>query len=126
VVDDVDINREIIIELLSSANLSLETAANGQEAVDKFSSQGEGYFDIILMDMQMPVMGGCAATENIRRIEREWAENNNNAKAVPIIALTANVMHDDIRKALESGMNTHLGKPIELETTLRAIREQLR
>jgi CheY-like chemotaxis protein len=126
VVDDVDINRDIILELLSVTNITLETASNGKEAVDKFRNCGQGYFDIILMDMQMPIMDGCTATEAIRRIEKEWAANNDGAKGVSIIAMTANVMHEDIQKAVASGMNAHLGKPIELETTLKTMYEQLR
>ena len=120
VVDDIEINREIIIELLSSTNLHFESAENGQEAVDKFSSSPDGYFDIILMDMQMPVMDGCSATREIRRLENERA-----VKGIPIVAMTANVMQADIKKTLDAGMNAHLGKPIELELTLKTIQEQL-
>jgi len=126
IVDDIEINREIIMELLGSTNIALETAGNGQEAVDMFKTQKEGYFDIILMDMQMPVMDGCTATEEIRRIERERAgDGKYDANGeVPIVAMTANVMQEDIKKVLDSGMNAHLGKPIELETTLKTIHEQ--
>ena len=120
VVDDIEINREIIIELLSSTNLHFESAENGQEAVDKFLSSPDGYFDIILMDMQMPVMDGCSATREIRRLENERA-----VKGIPIVAMTANVMQEDIKKALDAGMDAHLGKPIELELTLKTIQEQL-
>jgi CheY-like chemotaxis protein len=120
VVDDIDINREIIVELLSTTNLMLETAENGQEAVDKFKSSGTGYYDIILMDMQMPVMDGCSAAREIRRLE-----NESKAPGIIIIAMTANVMHEDIQKAIESGMNAHLGKPIELDVTLKTIGKQL-
>jgi CheY-like chemotaxis protein len=96
--------------------ISQETAENGEEAVEKFTSAGGGYYNVILMDMQMP---GCAATCEIRRIEERWAWET------PIIAMTANVLQEDIQKAIESGMNAHLGKPIELEVTLRTIKEQL-
>jgi signal transduction histidine kinase/CheY-like chemotaxis protein len=119
VVDDIDINREIIFELLSGTNLEMESAVNGLEAVEKFKSAGKGYYDIILMDMQMPVMDGCTATREIRRMEK------NSGGGTSIIAMTANVMHEDIQKAIESGMNAHLAKPIELEVTLRTIGEQL-
>ena len=124
VVDDIEINRSIVMELLSTTNLILETAVNGQEAVDKFRSKGGGYFDIILMDIQMPVMDGYAATEEIRRVESHWAKNYGYAKKIPVIAMTANVMQDDMQKAMDSGMNAHLGKPIVLATTLKTIREQ--
>ena len=122
VVDDIEINREIVVELLSVTNLNLETAANGREAVEKFKSRGKDYFDIILMDMQMPIMDGCNATRLIRKAEKEWGFNNGK---VPIIAMTANVLQEDIEKAMESGMNAHLGKPIVLDITLKTIQEQL-
>ncbi|MCL2129546.1 MAG: ATP-binding protein, partial [Treponema sp.] len=126
VVDDVEINREIILELLSATNLSMEIAVNGVEAVDKFKSNGEGYYDFILMDMQMPVMDGCTATREIRLIESSrTGAGQESLHKVPVIAMTANVMEEDIQRALESGMNAHLGKPIELETTLKVIKEQL-
>ena len=120
VVDDIDINREIVIELLSSTNLILESAETGKDAVEKVRSSGAGYYDIILMDMQMPVMDGCSATREIRRMEKEWGSGE-----IPIIAMTANVMQEDIQKARDSGMNAHLGKPIELKVTLRTIMEYL-
>ena len=119
VVDDIDINRTIIIELLSATNLAMETAENGAEAVEKYRSSVNGYYDIILMDMQMPVMDGCSATREIRRMEKHQG-----AKEVPIIAMTANVMQEDIQRVMEAGMNGHLGKPIELEVTLKTIQEQ--
>ena len=125
VVDDIEINREIIRELLEGTGLIIETAANGQEAAEKFRNR-EGYYDVILMDMQMPVMDGCTATREIRAMEKKKAaENGGIIREIPIIAMTANVMQEDIQKALESGMNAHLGKPIELNTTLRTIEEQL-
>jgi CheY-like chemotaxis protein len=128
VVDDIEINREIIAELLSGTNLVLETAGNGREAVDSFKSREEGYFDIILMDIQMPVMDGCSATREIRAIEKQRSAaraKTGNGKIVSIIAMTANVMQEDIQPALESGMNAHLPKPSELEITLKTIQEQL-
>ena len=119
VVDDIDINRTIIIELLSETNLTMDTAENGAEAVEKFKTKKNGFFDIILMDMQMPVMDGCSATREIRRLEKEQG-----AREVPIIAMTANVMQEDIQKVMKAGMNGHLGKPIELEITLKTMQEQ--
>jgi signal transduction histidine kinase/ActR/RegA family two-component response regulator len=120
VVDDIDINREIILELLSSTGIALETAENGKEAVEQFKAAGKGYFNIILMDMQMPVMDGCTATREIRAFEAERG-----AAGIPIIAMTANVMREDVLKAMESGMNAHLGKPIEMEVMFKTMREQL-
>jgi signal transduction histidine kinase/CheY-like chemotaxis protein/HAMP domain-containing protein len=119
VVDDIDINREIVLELLSDTGLVLETAENGLEAVEKFKASEEGYFDIILMDMQMPVMDGCTATRVIRTLER------GDAATVPIVAITANVLQEDVRRVMDSGMNAHLGKPIELEAVFKILQEQL-
>ena len=124
VVDDIEINREIIIELLRDTHLTLETAENGQDAVDKFRAAEDGYYDLILMDMQMPVMDGCTATREIRSIEKERAGRSKVWLSVPIVAMTANVMKEDIQKVMDSGMNAHLGKPIELDTTLKTIKEQ--
>ncbi|MDR3160920.1 MAG: response regulator [Spirochaetaceae bacterium] len=119
VVDDVDINREIILELLGDTGITLETAINGREAVSRFQASPEGYFDVILMDMQMPVMDGCSATREIRGLDR------NDALQVSIIAMTANVLQEDIRQAAEAGMNAHLGKPIDLKTMYTVLQEQL-
>jgi CheY-like chemotaxis protein len=118
-VDDIEINREIVIELLSGTGLAMETAENGKEALDKFIASEIGYYDTILMDMQMPVMDGCTATEEIRMLDRD------DAREIPIIAMTANVMQDDIRHTRESGMNAHLSKPIELETLLNVLSDHL-
>ena len=132
VVDDIDINRVIVLELLMDTKLELETAENGEQALEKVRAMGPGYYDIILMDMQMPVMDGCSATREIRRLEKSWASlgaSGTPADAPPeisIVAMTANVMEDDIKKVFECGMNAHLGKPIELELTLKTIQEQLR
>ncbi|MCL1837264.1 MAG: ATP-binding protein [Treponema sp.] len=117
VVDDIDINREIVTELLSTTGLEMETAENGKEALEKFAASGEGHFDIILMDMQMPVMDGCTATREIRRLGRK------DAQGIPIIAMTANVLQEDVKLAMDSGMNAHLRKPIELEEVLKMLQE---
>jgi signal transduction histidine kinase/HAMP domain-containing protein/ActR/RegA family two-component response regulator len=119
VVDDIDINREIILELLSGTGMTLETAENGRDALEKFKASQKGYFDIILMDMQMPVMDGCTATRGIRSLNRE------DAAMIPIVAMTANVMREDVSRAMESGMTSHLGKPIEVGVMLKTIREQI-
>jgi signal transduction histidine kinase/HAMP domain-containing protein len=118
-VDDIEINREIVIELLADTGLVMETAENGKEALDKFLAAGEGHYDVILMDMQMPVMDGCTATRTIRSLDR------NDAKEIPIIAMTANVMQDDVKHAKDSGMDAHIGKPIELETLLNILKDHL-
>jgi signal transduction histidine kinase len=119
VVDDIEINREIIIELLSGTGIGIETAVNGREAVSCFKDSPEGGFDIILMDMQMPVLDGCSATREIRKLPRQ------DAARIPIVAMTANVMAEDVNQAMESGMNAHLGKPLELKNMLRVLKEQM-
>jgi signal transduction histidine kinase/CheY-like chemotaxis protein/HAMP domain-containing protein len=119
VVDDIEINREIILELLSSTGIVIETAENGREALEKFRSSAPGWYDSILMDMQMPLMDGCTATSQIRALDRK------DAGSVPIIAMTANVMQEDIRRAMDSGMNAHLGKPIDLKAMMEILQEQM-
>jgi signal transduction histidine kinase/HAMP domain-containing protein len=119
VVDDIEINREIAVELLSYSGLSLETAENGADAVAKFKASPEGWFNIILMDMQMPVMDGCAATREIRALGR------GDSKTIPVIAMTANVTDDDVKQAAASGMNAHISKPVEPEAVMKMLREML-
>jgi CheY-like chemotaxis protein len=118
VVDDIDINREIILELLSGTGIEMETASNGEEAAAKFRDSPPGHFDVILMDMQMPVMDGCTATRTIRAMERPDAK-------LPIIAMTANVMREDVERAREAGMNAHLGKPIEIQSMCVTLSQQM-
>ncbi|MDR2586891.1 MAG: response regulator [Coriobacteriales bacterium] len=115
-VEDVEVNREIVSALLEDTHIEIVCAGDGLEAVEKFSAEPERY-DIILMDVQMPVMDGYEATRRIRALATPAA------KTVPIIALTANVFREDRERALESGMNGHLGKPLDHEemlTTLNA------
>ena len=108
VVDDIDINRMIVLELLADSGIVMEEASNGREAVAMFEKSPIGHYDFILMDMQMPVMDGCEATEAIRALPRP------DAAKVRIIAMTANVMQEDVDKALAAGMNAHTGKPIDM------------
>ncbi|GHV41468.1 hypothetical protein AGMMS49546_17410 [Spirochaetia bacterium] len=119
IVDDIEINREIILELLSDTGIALETAENGKDALEKFAASAEGYFDIILMDMQMPLMDGCFAAREIRSLGRS------DAPSIPIIAMTANVMEEDVHRVLDAGMNAHLGKPIELAAMYAMLQKQL-
>lgn len=114
-VDDIEINREIVIEILSNTGIKIDVAEDGQEAFEKFSYAPEHYYDIILMDMQMPVLDGCEATKMIRALDRE------DAAKTKIIAMTANVMRDDIEKALKSGMDGHIGKPIDFPNLLETM-----
>jgi CheY-like chemotaxis protein len=119
VVDDVPVNRLIITELLTPTNLEFVEVENGQEAVDAFAASDTGFFDLILMDVQMPVMDGYKATDSIRRLDRE------DARAVPIIAMTANAYKEDVDKALAAGMNGHVAKPIDIEVVTDVLTEFL-
>lgn len=105
--EDVDINAEIMMELLQMEDMETEHAENGKIAVEMFSSHPAGYYDAILMDMRMPVMDGLEATKEIRRMERE------DAKKIPIIALTANAFDEDVQRSLQAGLNAHLSKPVD-------------
>ncbi len=102
VVDDVDINREIVMALLEPTGARLVEAEDGLEAVRMFSASPASY-DLILMDVQMPVMGGYQATGEIRAISRD----------VPVIAMTANAFKDDVDQSLKAGMNDHVSKPVD-------------
>jgi CheY-like chemotaxis protein len=118
--EDVEINRVILKELLSSTNLLIAEAETGKQAVEMFAASEEGYYGLIFMDIQMPEMDGYEATLNIRRLPRE------DAKTVPIIAMTANAYREDIDKALAVGMNGHLSKPIDIGLVLKTLAEILR
>lgn len=107
IAEDIDINAEILIALLEMEEIDSEHAENGKIAVEMFTNNPEGYYDAILMDMQMPVMDGLTASRAIRDIDR------GDAKTIPIIALTANAFDEDVQKSLQAGLNAHLYKPIE-------------
>jgi signal transduction histidine kinase len=107
IVDDLEINRIIALELLKKSGVEMEEAVNGKEALDMFLQSPAGYYDMILMDMQMPVMDGCESTEAIRVSGRE------DAQSIKIVAVTANVMRDDVKRVYDAGMDAHIGKPID-------------
>ncbi|MDR1803969.1 MAG: response regulator, partial [Treponema sp.] len=116
--EDVEINREIVIELLKPLQCEIECAVNGEEAVKMFTVQPERY-DLIFMDVQMPEMDGYEATRLIRSLDVP------NARKIPIIAMTANVFREDIDKCLEVGMNDHVGKPLDFNEVLVKLRHYL-
>ena len=105
--EDMEINAELLMELLSLEGVTCEWAKNGQEAVDLFRNNQPDTFDAVLMDIRMPVMDGLAATRAIRTLPRE------DAGTVPIIALTANAFEEDVEQAIAAGMNIHLSKPVD-------------
>jgi signal transduction histidine kinase/FixJ family two-component response regulator len=108
-VDDVDLNRKIARAMLKATGITVEEAEDGEVALKKFEESPAGTYDIILMDVQMPNMDGYQASNAIRGLERE------DARKIPIIALTANAFKDDIDRALKAGMNAHLAKPVKQE-----------
>jgi len=117
-VEDVEINREIVIALFEPTLLEIDCAENGEEAIRMFSENPEKY-NIIFMDIQMPVMDGYDATRLIRALDNE------KAKTIPIIAMTANVFRDDIDACISAGMNDHVGKPLDFYALLRILRQYL-
>ncbi|MDR3191710.1 MAG: response regulator [Treponema sp.] len=119
--EDVDINREIVQTLLEPTLLSIDCAENGREAVRLFEEKPDKY-EMIFMDVQMPEMDGYEATRRIR----EFEYRRNTRKAIPIIAMTANVFREDIEKCLDAGMNGHVGKPLDIEDVLDKLRRYLR
>lgn len=114
--EDNELNREIAVELLETHGLLIDTAENGSIAVNKFEASAPGEYAGILMDIQMPVMDGYKATKMIRSLERE------DARTIPILALTANAFASDIGKAHSAGMNDHIAKPIDIEILMEILR----
>ena len=105
--EDVAVNAEIMMMVLTMREIEVDVAENGRIAVDLFSDHEPGYYDAILMDMRMPEMDGLEATKVIRSMDRA------DAQTVPIIALTANAFDDDVQRSMQAGLNAHLSKPVE-------------
>ena len=118
-VEDNPLNQEISRRLLQKKGMVVTMAENGLVALATFSQSEMTAFDLMLMDVMMPVMGGIDSATKIRALEREDAKN------IPIIALTANAFTEDIEKCLEAGMNTHLSKPINPVLLMNTISEYL-
>jgi CheY-like chemotaxis protein len=118
-VDDVALNRMIVIELFADTGLLIDEAEDGREGIEKFTASVPGHYDIIFMDVQMPNIDGYEATRAIRALDRS------DARTVPNIAMTANAFREDIEKALDSGMNAHLAKPLHLDELNAAIAKYL-
>ena len=107
--EDVAVNAEIMMMVLSMREMEVEHAENGRIAVEKFTASEPGYYDAILMDMRMPEMDGLEATKAIRALDRQ------DARTIPIIALTANAFDEDVQRSMQAGLNAHLSKPVEPE-----------
>ena len=105
--EDNEINAMIAMEILGSMGAEVEVAENGRKAVDSFASHEAGYYDFILMDVQMPVMDGRTAAKTIRELDRA------DAGRIPIFALSADAFVEDERLSLKSGMNGHFAKPVD-------------
>ena len=114
-VDDNELNREIAGTLLQEEGAQVAYAENGKEAVDLIETLSEDAFDVILMDIMMPIMDGYAATKTLRKM----------GVTIPIIAMTANAFAEDVRKSLDAGMNDHLSKPIQMDKVVEAIARNL-
>lgn len=107
-VEDNVLNREIATDVLSEANIVVEQAEDGSIAVDMVANSEPGYYDLVLMDIQMPIMDGYEAARAIRALENKALAN------VPIVAMTANAFEEDRQAAFDAGMNGHIAKPIEI------------
>lgn len=118
-VEDNELNREIAIELLSMTGVQIDTAENGLLAVEAFKNAPENYYDLIFMDIQMPVMNGYEAARAIRQLPRTDAES------VWIVAMTANAFVEDIRLSKEAGMNEHCSKPVDADRLHEILRKRL-
>lgn len=118
-VEDNELNREIAEELIGATGASVESAEDGVQAVKKFKESAEGYYDLILMDVQMPHMDGYEATRCIRALGRS------DAQKVPIFAMTANAFAEDVQKSREAGMNAHISKPLDIRAVYKQMNRYL-
>ena len=118
--EDVEINRFIVMELLSETNVEIVEAENGRLALETFNNTPPGHFDLIFMDIQMPEMDGYEATQEIRALSKD------DSKTIPIIAMSANAYKEDIDKAIASGMSGHIAKPIDIDTMMKTLEDLMR
>jgi len=114
-VEDNELNREIAEEIIRSTGVIVESAADGKQALEKFQEKDEGYYDLIFMDVQMPVMNGHEAAKAIRKLSRKDAEK------IPIIAMTANAFTEDAMASRNAGMNEHITKPLNIEQLMECM-----
>ncbi len=117
--EDIEVNRIILTELLSDSGLAIDVSEDGRQAAEAFAASPVSYYDLIFMDIQMPHMDGYEAARKIRGMDRP------DAGTVPIVAMTANAYREDIARALASGMNAHIAKPIEMDALSRILTQYL-
>ena len=117
--EDTALHQEIARELLENVGARIEIVDNGLACVERFEREAPGSFDLILMDVQMPVMNGYEATRRIRAMDRP------DAAAIPIFAMTADAFAEDVEAAKKAGMNSHLAKPLDIPVMLREIQRYL-
>ena len=115
VAEDNDLNWEIIKTMLSEYKVSCDRAVNGLECINTLTSSSKGFYDLILMDIQMPVLNGKEATRKIRKNEDAYIRN------IPIVAMTADAFAEDIKACKEAGMNAHIPKPINMKQILSVL-----
>ncbi len=115
--EDMEINAEIMMDILSMEDVETDHAENGRIAVELFSKSAVGTYDAVLMDIRMPEMDGLEAAAAIRALDRP------DAKKVPIIALTANAFDEDVQRSMQAGMNAHLSKPVEPDILYQTLGE---
>jgi CheY-like chemotaxis protein len=113
--EDNELNQEIAVAVLEEAGFTTEIAENGQIALDMLQKAPEGHYQLILMDVQMPVLDGYTATKMIRNLEDPALAN------IPILAMTANAFEEDRQEAIRCGMNGHIAKPINIENLLETL-----
>ena len=112
-------NWEIANEILTSVGFEVDWAQNGQICLDKFKESKPGYYNVILMDIRMPVLNGYDAAKAIRALERDDV-------ALPIIAMTADAFSEDVQRCLECGMNEHIAKPIDINRLIQILKNYIR
>ena len=118
-VEDIEVNREIAIMILEEVGFTVDYAVNGKDAVEKYSASKPGDYDLILMDIQMPIMNGYDAAQAIRKLE------NPALAKIPIIAMTANAFSEDVQAAKNAGMNAHIAKPLDVPKMMEVLAEFL-
>ncbi|MDR0451014.1 MAG: response regulator [Treponema sp.] len=119
-VEDIEINRMVLNELLAETRAEVDEAADGLEAVEKFKSSPVGYYSFIFMDLLMPNMNGYEAARGIRKLDRP------DAATVPIVALSANAYKEDVKEAIKAGMDSHLSKPVDFPALMRVLAEKIK